>query len=42
MFEARRSSSDTRVSYELFTDYAEAKAWLGLPANLADPTELVI
>jgi len=41
MFEARRSTSDTRVSYELFTDYAEAKVWLGLPADLADPAQLV-
>jgi hypothetical protein len=41
MFEARRSSKNTRVSYELFTDYAEAKAWLDLPAELADPAKLV-
>lgn len=41
VFEARREQPGVEVSFELFTDYAEAKAWLGLPMNLPDPRQLV-
>ncbi len=39
LFEARRGSDG--ISYELFTDYAAAKAWLGLAADTPDPRLLL-
>ncbi len=39
VFEAYRQNPD--LEYRLFRDYAEAKRWLGLPEDLADPRELL-
>lgn len=39
VFEAHMDSEER--SYQLFRDYGEAKAWLGLPADLADPRLLL-